>query len=189
MNLILASSSPRRRQLLADAGLKFVLAEPYEVAEEWPENVPAEKVAEYVAELKSEAYPRALAEGDVLLTADTTVVLGDRILGKPADSDDAIRMLGLLSGRKHEVVTGVVLRGEHKCESFSVATKVWFRELRPDEIEYYVRTFAPLDKAGAYGIQEWIGHVGVTRIDGSFYNVMGLPVQTIYARLDGFALK
>ena len=176
-----------------------MLAEPYEVAEEWPENVPAEKVAEYVAELKSEAYPRALAEGDVLLTADTTVVLGDRILGKPADSDDAIRMLGLLSGRKHEVVTGVVLRsgggfvGGEPCtarrESFSVATKVWFRELRPDEIEYYVRTFAPLDKAGAYGIQEWIGHVGVTRIDGSFYNVMGLPVQTIYARLDGFALK
>ncbi len=188
--LILASGSPRRRQILADAGLEFSIAEHYHVKESWPAEMPAEQVAEYLAALKSDAYPKLLGNNDILLTADTTVVLDNELLGKPHDTQEAKRMLRKLSGRVHKVITGVVLRtgrdgsGLEKRESFSAETLVWFRQLTPQEIDYYVDTFQPLDKAGAYGIQEWIGYVGISRIEGSFYNVMGLPIQMIYTKLN-----
>jgi septum formation protein len=188
--LILASASPRRRQILADAGVPFTLAEPYALDEVWPDDLPVEEVAAYLAALKGDAYPHSLAEGDILLTADTTVVLDEpvprrsRILGKPVDAAGAVEMLTALSGRSHRVITGVSLRTHDRRETFAAESAVWFRDLSREEIAYYVETFRPLDKAGAYAIQEWIGHVGITRIEGSFYNVMGLPIQMIYAKLN-----
>ncbi len=183
-NLILASASPRRRQILEGAGLPFTLAASYEVDEIYPAGRPAGKVAEYLAALKSEAYPVPLAGGDILLTADTTVVLGERVLGKPADAREAVEMLTALSGRAHKVITGVTLRTATHTETFAAESTVRFRHLSREEIEYYVDAFRPMDKAGAYAIQEWIGHVGIERIEGSFYNVMGLPIQTIYTKLN-----
>lgn len=184
--LILASQSPRRRQLLGDAGIKFELAPRFECDEVYPAELPAVEVAEYLSRLKSEAYPEPLGEGDILLTADTVVVAGDEVLGKPADREDAIAIIRKLSGRKHEVVTGVTLRSADRIKSFSSRSEVYFRCLSQEEIEYYVDTYSPMDKAGAYGIQEWIGYVGIEGIEGSFYNVMGLPIQKVYCELDGF---
>ena len=184
--LILASNSPRRRQLLGDCGLEFTLAQKYEVDEIYPADMEAERVPEYLAGLKSDGYPEQLSEGDVLITADTVVILGDRILGKPADREEAVEMIRSLSGKTHTVVTGVVLRSATDRQSFSAHSKVTFRELRDEEIEYYVDTYSPLDKAGAYGIQEWIGYVAVEHIEGSFYNVIGLPVQRLYVELEKF---
>lgn len=185
-HLLLASRSPRRRELVAGLGLPYRIAEAYEVDEVWPEELEHERVPEYLAALKADAFPRLLAPEEILLTADTVVLCEGRILGKPADRDDAVRMLGRLSGHRHRVVTGVVLRAADASCGFSVSTDVWFRVLRGEEVEYYVDACAPYDKAGSYGIQEWIGYVGIERIDGSFYNVMGLPVQRLYTELDGF---
>lgn len=185
-SLILASQSPRRRQLLADVGLEFTLAPRFECEESFPEELPAAEVAQYLSNLKSEAYPEQLAERDILLTADTVVIACGRILGKPADRAEAIAMIEMLSGREHEVVTGVTLRMSNSKKGFSVSSKVRFRRLTQEEIEYYVDTYRPFDKAGAYGIQEWIGYVGIEGIEGSFYNVMGLPVQRLYCELDRF---
>jgi septum formation protein len=182
--LILASASPRRRQILAEAGLPFVLAEPYEVDEIYPADLPTEEVAEYLASLKSNAYPAPLADGDILLTADTTVVVDDEVLGKPRDEAEAVQMLEKLSGRAHKVITGVTIRTSDSRETFSSESTVWFRRLAREEIEHYVDNFRPMDKAGAYAIQEWIGYVGIERIEGSFYNVMGLPIQMIYTKLN-----
>lgn len=181
--LILASQSPRRRQLLADAGIEFELAPRFECEESFPEDMPADEVAEYLSRLKSEAYPEPLGERDILLTADTVVIACDRILGKPADRAEAIAMISMLSGCEHDVVTGVTLRTSTRTHSFSVQSKVRFRCLDEEEIAYYVDTYRPYDKAGAYGIQEWIGYVGIEGIEGSFYNVMGLPVQRLYCEL------
>lgn len=181
--LILASQSPRRRQLLADAGIEFTLSERFECDETFPEDMPAEDVAEYLSVLKSEAYPQPLVEGDILLTADTVVIAANRVLGKPADRAEAIEMISLLSGCDHEVITGCTLRTATQKRSFSVKSKVRFRVLDREEIEYYVDCYRPFDKAGAYGIQEWIGYVGIKGIEGSFYNVMGLPVQRLYCEL------
>ena len=184
--LILASQSPRRRQLLADAGIEFVLAPRFECEESFPDTMPAAEVAEYLSSLKSEAYPEPLGANDILLTADTVVIACNRILGKPADRAEAIEMITMLSGREHEVVTGVTLRSAERVKSFSVVSKVRFRALLQEEIEYYVDTYRPYDKAGSYGIQEWIGYVGIEGIEGSFYNVMGLPVQRLYCELGEF---
>ena len=184
--LILASQSPRRRQLLADAGLEFVLAPRFECEESFPDTMPAAEVAEYLSSLKSEAYPEPLGANNILLTADTVVIACNRILGKPADRAEAIEMISMLSGRDHEVVTGVTLRLAECVKSFSVVSKVRFRALLQEEIEYYVDTYRPFDKAGSYGIQEWIGYVGIEGIEGSFYNVMGLPVQRLYSELNDF---
>ena len=181
--LILASQSPRRRQLLSDAGLEFSLAPRFECEESFPEDMPAAEVAEYLSSLKSEAYPEPLGEKDILLTADTVVIACGRILGKPANREEAIAMIEMLSGRGHEVVTGVTLRLAERAKHFSVVSKVRFRTLTQEEIEYYVDTYKPFDKAGSYGIQEWIGYVGIEGIEGSFYNVMGLPVQRLYCEL------
>lgn len=184
--LILASQSPRRRQLLSDAGLEFTLADRFECDETFPQDMPAEDVAEYLSRLKSEAYPEPLAEGDILLTADTVVIANNRVLGKPSDRAEAIEMISLLSGCDHEVITGCTLRTATRQRSFSVSSKVHFRALDREEIEYYVDCYRPFDKAGAYGIQEWIGYVGIEGIEGSFYNVMGLPVQRLYSILKEF---
>ena len=181
--LILASQSPRRRQLLADAGIEFELAPRFECEESFPDDMPADEVAEYLSRLKSEAYPESLAEQDILLTADTVVIAQSRILGKPADRAEAIAMISMLSGCEHDVVTGVTLRTAAHTHSFSVKSEVRFRALDEEEIAYYVDTYRPFDKAGAYGIQEWIGYVGIESLDGSFYNVMGLPVQRLYCEL------
>ncbi|MBP3356660.1 MAG: septum formation protein Maf [Rikenellaceae bacterium] len=185
--LILASRSPRRRELMAGCGLDFELAPDYAVEEVYPASLPAAEVPLYLASLKSEGYPLALAGDEILVTADTVVVLGGRILGKPHDQAEAVEMLRALSGRRHTVITGVVLRSADRREEFSVSTDVWFSPLDEETIDYYVERFRPLDKAGSYGIQEWIGYVGIERIDGSFYNVMGLPVQRLWARLGRFA--
>ena len=184
--LILASQSPRRRQLLADAGIEFELAPRFECDELFPEDMPAADVAEYLSRLKSQAYPEALREGDILLTADTVVVAEGKILGKPADRDEAIEMLQMLSGNEHEVITGVSLRSASTMHSFSAHSKVRFRKLTDEEIIYYIDTYKPMDKAGSYGIQEWIGYVGIEGIEGSFFNVMGLPIQRVWCELEKF---
>lgn len=181
--LILASASPRRRELLADCDLDFVLAEKFECEECYPADLEADKVAEYLSQLKSNAYPHPLCEGDILLTADTVVISGDKILGKPHSEAEAIEMISLLSGATHKVVTGVTLRTAERTISFSAESLVSFRELDTEEISYYVEKYRPLDKAGAYGIQEWIGYIGIEGIEGSFYNVMGLPTQRLYQAL------
>lgn len=184
--LILASQSPRRRELLAASGLPFELAPRYECEEIYPPTLPAAEVPRYLSQLKSRAYPHPLAPGELLLTADTVVLLDGEILGKPRDREDAIRMLQRLSGRSHTVVTGVTLRSADRRRSFSVRSRVRFRALRDEEIRYYVDTFRPLDKAGSYGIQEWIGYAAIERISGSFFNVMGLPIQRVYTELEKF---
>ena len=181
--LILASASPRRRELLADCDLEFTLAEKFECEECYPADLAAEKVAEYLSQLKSNAYPHPLCEGDILLTADTVVILGDKILGKPHSEAEAIEMISSLSGATHKVVTGVTLRTCERTISFSAESLVTFRKLDTEEVNYYVEKYRPMDKAGAYGIQEWIGYIGIEGIEGSFYNVMGLPVQRLYTTL------
>lgn len=183
--LILASQSPRRRELLAGSGLDFQLAERFECDESYP-DMPLTDVAEYLSRKKSDAYPVELAEADILLTADTVVIACGEILGKPHSRDEAIAMLRMLSGSTHEVATGVTLRTSTKSHSFTSVSKVRFRQLSLEEIEYYVDNYRPMDKAGSYGIQEWIGYVGIEHIDGSFYNVMGLPIQRLYCELDSF---
>jgi septum formation protein len=169
--------------LLAACDLDFVLAEKFECEECYPADLAAEKVAEYLSQLKSNAYPHALGEKDILLTADTVVILGKMILGKPRSEEEAIEMIRSLSGSTHKVVTGVTLRTTSQSISFSAESLVSFRALEEEEIRYYVEKYRPLDKAGAYGIQEWIGYTAIERIEGSFYNVMGLPVQRLYSAL------
>ncbi|MCL2560948.1 MAG: Maf family nucleotide pyrophosphatase [Rikenellaceae bacterium] len=184
--LILASRSPRRRELLGGAGLEFTVADDFEVEEVYPPQMPPRKVPQYLAELKSRAYPATLANDEILITADTVVILDGEILGKPANRNEAIKMLESLSGREHVVVTGVCLRSKQQRRSFSAVSRVTFRPLSAEEIEYYVDNCRPYDKAGAYGIQEWIGYVGIRSIRGSFYNVMGLPVEALFTNLAKF---
>lgn len=184
--LLLASGSPRRRQLMTDAGLVFTVVGGYEVEEIYPDTLPCEEVAGYLARLKSMCYPHELHRDEILITADTTVCLDGCVLGKPVDRADAIGMLGRLSGKRHDVITGVVLRSVDRTVEFSSTSSVWFRALSSAEIEYYVDNFAPYDKAGGYGVQEWIGYVGVERLEGSFFNVMGLPIQRVYVELEEF---
>lgn len=185
-HIILSSNSPRRKELLAGLDLKFDIHVVEGVSESYPDNLPVMKIAEYIAVEKAGAYMAGIADEDLVITADTVVVLGDMVLGKPESLDDARHMLRLLSGNTHQVVTGVCLTSTDKQRSFSVVTDVTFKALTDDEINYYVDHYRPLDKAGAYGIQEWIGYIGVTSIKGSYFNVMGLPVQRIYDELQVF---
>lgn len=184
--IILASGSPRRRQLMAECGIAFTIAEKYGVDESYPTDMAAADVPIYLSELKSKAYPHELTGNRILITADTVVILGDRILRKPKDRGDAVAMLSALSGQKHTVITGVTLRSRDRIRSFSSRTDVFFKKLTREEIEYYVDNYKPYDKAGAYGIQEWIGYIAIERIEGSFYNVMGLPVQKLCGELQSF---
>ena len=183
MKIILSSNSPRRKELLAGLGVDFEVKVIKGVDESYPNDLPSDKVAEYIAREKAAAYE--VETDELVITADTVVVVGDDILGKPSDAEDAHRMLRKLSGRTHHVVTGVCMKTSKEEYSFSVATGVTFKTLSDNEIRYYVDKYKPFDKAGAYGIQEWIGYIGVTGLDGSYYNVMGFPVQRVYEELTG----
>lgn len=185
--IILASNSPRRKELLAGLDLQFEVRVLQGIDESYPADLPTHKIAEFISKKKADAYVETMADDELVITADTVVILGDEVMGKPHDEADAKRMLGELSGRTHQVATGVTLSTRQRQMSFSVVTNVTFKELSADEIDYYVRTYQPMDKAGAYGIQEWIGYIGVTALEGSYFNVMGLPVQRIYEALKRFA--
>ena len=180
---ILASNSPRRKELLAGLGLDFEVRVIDGIDESYPASLPASQVAQFIAEKKAQAYRASMAPDELIITADTVVIVGSDILGKPKDEADAVRMLREISGRTHQVTTGVCLTTATRQRSFSVTTDVTFKQLTDAEIQHYVSTYRPFDKAGAYGIQEWIGYIGVTGLNGSYYNVMGLPVQRIYTEL------
>ena len=184
--LILASQSPRRQELLKGIDVDFALAPRYHVDEVFPADMSKNEVPVFLAKLKSEHYPQPLADNEILITADTLVWCKNEFLGKPKNSEDAARMLRLMSDNAHEVLTGVCLRSAQKTATFSASTLVYFRKLTQNEICYYVDTYQPLDKAGAYGIQEWIGYAAIERIEGSYYNVMGLPMQKLYVELEKF---
>ena len=180
--LILASASPRRQELLANAGIDFtVLVKPVE--EDYPSSLKGAAVAEFIAQKKAAAYDHEVHNGSIVITADTIVVVDDLILGKPADAVAATEMLTMLSGRSHEVVTAVCIRVQQLTKSFHVRTKVTFRTLLMSEINHYIEHYRPFDKAGGYGIQEWIGHVGIVSIDGSYDNVVGLPMAALWSEL------
>ena len=185
-HIILSSNSPRRKELLAGLDLDFEVRVFQGINESYPDDLPVMEIAEYIAAEKAEAYKSELQGNNLVITADTIVVVGDKVLGKPNDFDDACKMLHMLSGKTHQVVTGVCLTTIDKQKRFSVVTDVTFKMLSDEEITYYVKRYKPFDKAGSYGIQEWIGYVGVTSICGSYFNVMGLPVQRIYEELKTF---
>ncbi|MBS1943820.1 MAG: septum formation protein Maf [Bacteroidetes bacterium] len=184
--IVLASGSPRRRHLLHGLDLPVEISQA-DIDETPPPGMPPHQVAEHLARRKAEAWAGVLADDQVLVTADTTVLLGNLLLNKPVDAADARRMLGLLSGKEHQVITGVCLRTARAVESFSDTALVRFRSLSTEEIAYYVERYHPLDKAGAYGVQDWIGYTAVERIEGSFYTVMGLPMHKVYAALKALA--
>lgn len=185
-NIILGSQSPRRVDLLKGLGLSFTQCSDMENDESRPDDLSKNAVPAYISEKKSKAYPKELGENDILITADTIVWIDDEVLNKPADRNDAIRMISMLSGRMHEVITAVTLRSKDKMHTFIASTFVHFRPLEDEEIEYYVDNYHPYDKAGAYGIQEWLGFIALERIEGSYFNVMGLPVQRLYVELGKF---
>lgn len=183
--VVLASKSPRRQELLKGMGVKFVTLTK-ETREDYPE-MPFDKVPEYLSRQKSLAFAdEELPEDYLLITADTVVIAGNEILGKPKDRVDALRMMHVLSGKSHHVVTGVTVRSKDKMETFSANSEVVFAPLDEEEMAYYVDQYKPYDKAGAYGIQEWIGYVGISGLQGSFYNVMGLPTRMLYQTLKNF---
>lgn len=185
--VVLASNSPRRKQLLEQLGVRFTTRVINDIDESYPSGLDAVEIAEFISRKKAEAYRKTIGDNELVITADTVVVCGSEVLGKPHDEWDACRMLRELSGNTHKVVTGVTITTKALSKSFKSVTEVEFAELTEDEINYYVSTYKPMDKAGAYGIQEWIGCVGVTGIHGSFYNVMGLPIQKLYRELTQFA--
>jgi septum formation protein len=184
-NYVLASKSPRRQELLRSLGIEFQVIIK-EIDENYPDNLTKEEIPVFLAELKSKSLVDKLKENDLLITADTIVWLNGEVLGKPADKEGAVKILQKLSANEHQVITGVCLTSVHKQKSFFSISNVRFKELSLAEIEYYVSEYNPLDKAGAYGIQEWIGYIGITHIEGSFFNVMGLPVQQLYAEIQNF---
>lgn len=184
-NFILASKSPRRQQLLKSLDIDFTV-QTKEVEEVYPAGMSKQQVPVYLAELKAQPFLKELADKDLLITADTIVCLGDEILEKPASFKEAFEMIQNLSGKEHQVITGVCLTTNQKSKSFYSLTNVVFKKLTLEEIEYYIQAYQPYDKAGAYGIQEWIGAIGITSIEGSFYNVMGLPIQKLYEQIQRF---
>lgn len=184
--LLLASGSPRRRQLLSDLALKFEIAPTIDIEETYPATLASDQVAAYLSQLKANAYRSIIDENDIVITADTIVVNNNEVLGKPIDKEVAKLMLRSLSGRIHKVITGITIMSADKETTFSAETEVEFASLTDDEIDFYVEKFNPIDKAGAYGIQEWIGCIGVKSIKGSFYNVMGLPLHRLFDELKRF---
>lgn len=181
-NYILASKSPRRQQLLHSLGIDFEIRF-NEVDEIFPDNLMPNEIPVYLAELKARSFLPELKKNDLLITADTIVSLNGRVIGKPDNIEDAGNLLSALSGKEHQVISGVCLSSVHKQKSFYSITNVQFKKLSKEEINFYIQSSHPLDKAGAYGIQEWIGHIGISHIEGSFYNVMGLPVQKLYEEI------
>jgi len=184
-NIILASKSPRRQNLLKELGFDFEI-KTKEIEEVYPPELQRENVALFLSELKATAFIDDLKENDLIITSDTIVCLGDEIIGKPKGREDAIKMLEKISGNKHEVITAVTLLSKEKKHTFYEETAVYFKSLTFQEIEYYVDNYQPFDKAGSYGIQEWIGYIGIEKIIGSYFNVMGLPVKRVYEELIKF---
>lgn len=184
-NYILASKSPRRNELLKSLGIDFIV-KTKEVDEVYPDSLAKEEIPVYLAKLKARAFLNEISDNDLVITADTIVWLNGKVLGKPKDKTEAIWMLNELSGNQHQVITGVCLTSKIKEFSFHSTSDVYFKHLSAAEIDYYVSEYKPYDKAGAYGIQEWIGSIGISHIEGSFYNVMGLPIQKLYENIQKF---
>lgn len=184
--IILASNSPRRKELLGGLGLSFEVKTMPGIDESYPETLRGEEIPKYISAKKAEAYRDVMGDDEMYITADTIVYDADEVLGKPQSREDVIRMLRQLSGHYHDVITGVSIVTKEKTVQFASTSKVFFSDLTDEEIEYYVDNYRPYDKAGAYGIQEWIGFVGVSRIEGSYFNVMGLPVQRLFTELKKF---
>lgn len=184
--IILCSGSPRRKELLAGLDIDFTVDTETSFVETYSPDTPHVKVPELMSEGKSRCFHRPLEENEILVTSDTMVLNGEEILGKPGNREDAVRMLKSLSGREHQVITAVTIRSARNSKTFSVSTSVFFNELSDSEIDYYINRFEPFDKAGAYGIQEWIGYIGISRIEGSFYNVMGFPTHRFWQELRDF---
>lgn len=184
--LLLASASPRRRELLGELNIQFEIAPTIDIDEDYPTTMPAIDVAPHLSRLKADAYKSLITDNELIITADTVVINNNKVLGKPTSPAEAKEMLQSLSGHCHHVVTGVTITAANKQVTFAVNTEVEFAQLDNDEIDWYVDTYNPLDKAGAYGIQEWIGCMGVRNINGSFYNVMGLPLHRLYGELKQF---
>jgi len=184
--IILGSGSPRRKELLAGLGISFTVDASSHTDEVYDPSAPHQEIARTLAELKSKGFHRPLEDDELLITADTLVLCENEILGKPSDRADAHRMLRLLSGKTHQVVTGVCLRTPEKSHSFACISDVTFREMTDEEIYYYIDNYKPFDKAGAYGIQEWIGYAAISGIRGSYFNIVGLPVQMLYVELCKF---
>jgi len=185
-NIILASKSPRRQELLGQLDINFKVADIIDVDESYDESITAGDIPVHLSQKKAKAYLDSLKNNDLLITADTIVWLDDKALNKPKDRVEAIEMIKSLSGNSHKVYTGVTISSINKSQSFVSETKVFFKQLTDDEVAYYVDKYKPFDKAGAYGIQEWIGYIGITKIEGSYFNVMGLPVQQLYSELIEF---
>lgn len=184
--IILASASPRRKELLSKLDIDFTVKVLRDVDESFPASLPVVQVPQYISRKKADAYRQEMQENDMVITADTVVAVGRRILGKPKSAEEARVMLKLLSDRYHRVVTGVTIITAKRTETFATVSRVRFTRLNDEEIDYYISKYKPFDKAGAYGIQEWIGMVGITELNGSYFNVMGLPVQRLYAKLKEF---
>lgn len=184
--VILASNSPRRKELLGGLGIDFEVRTLQGIDESYPDTLQGEEIPMYISGKKAEVYQRTMADNEMIITADTIVYDNGQVLGKPKDREEAIQMLRQLSGHAHEVITGVSIVTKGKTAQFASTSKVFFAPLTDEEITYYVDNYRPFDKAGAYGIQEWIGYVAVTRIEGSYFNVMGLPIQRLYTELKSF---
>ena len=185
-NIVLVSNSPRRKELLQRLGLNFKVRNLLGVDERYPQSLRGEDIARYISRQKAEAYRASMKKDELLITADTIVCSEGQVLGKPLDASQAKQMLKGLSGKTHQVITGVTVLSEKRIENFAVTSYVRFAQLSDEEISYYVDNYLPLDKAGAYGIQEWIGLIAVEELRGSFFNVMGLPVQRLYQLLKQF---
>lgn len=181
--VVLASNSPRRKELLSGLGLAYEVKTLPDIDESFPEGMDGVEIPAYIARSKADAYRAMMTSDELIITADTIVWLDGKVMGKPQDAEDARRMLGALSGQTHQVITGVCLTTTDYQKSFSAVTDVTFCCLSDEEINYYVEHYRPMDKAGSYGIQEWIGFVGVESISGSYFNVMGLPIQRLYTEL------
>lgn len=184
--IVLASNSPRRKELLAGLGVDFEVRTLQDIDESYPDTLRGEEIPMHISAKKAEAYRAEMDDDEMIITADTIVYDNGKVLGKPRDKEDAVRMLRQLSGHAHEVITGVSILTKNRTVQFASTSKVYFAALTDEEINHYVDTYHPFDKAGAYGIQEWIGFVGVTRIEGSYFNVMGLPIQRLYTELKAF---
>ena len=185
-HIILASNSPRRKELLAGLDIPFDVRVLDGIDESYPDTLPTKEISGFISKKKADAYRQTMKDDELIITADTIVVLGQEVMGKPRDVEEARRMLRALSGKTHQVITGVCITTKARQSDFSVETDVTFKTLTDEEICYYIEHYRPFDKAGAYGIQEWIGHIGVTGMKGSYFNVMGLPVQRIYEALKDF---
>ena len=184
-NIILASQSPRRKQLLDQLGYTFI-QKSKDTDESYSAEMPQRQVAEYLSKRKAAAFESEILGNDLVIASDTIVLIENQILGKPKDKKEAFKMISKLSGEQHEVITGVCLKSQEKEVSFSVSTTVFFKKLTDQEIHYYIEKYQPFDKAGAYGIQEWIGLIGVDKIEGSFYNVMGFPAKAVFEAIETF---